>query len=266
MLRKRRKRWGVALFAIALLPYLITIFLNGISEETGESLTDSYCILRLAQEVPEDYEDEMLKVQAILVRTTVYQEVQDNQGKLPMSYEEIPAEFRARLKKAWEDTYGQVLFYKNKLALVPFHRLSNGRTRTGKEVLGTEEYPYLATVVCPKDVEADEQIQSQMIDVQNVKVSKTDSAGYVSEVTVGKEKVSGEQFRSNYQLASSAFILQSAGERMRVTTSGVGHGLGLSQYTANEMAKSGKTYKEILEYFFDGTTIKEVAEVLINME
>lgn len=266
MLRIRRKKWGVVLLLIASLPYLITIVLNGISEENGESLTDSYCILRLAQEVSEDYEDEMLKAQAVLVRTTVYQEVQDNQGNLPVSNEEIHPEFRSRLKQAWEDTYGQVLFYENQLALVPFHRLSNGRTRTGKEVLGTDEYPYLVSVECPKDVEADEQIQTQMIDVQKAKVSKTDSAGYVSEVMVGEEKVSGEQFRSTYKLSSSAFILQSAGKRTRVTTSGVGHGLGLSQYTANEMAKSGKTHKEILEYFFAGTTIKEVAEVLVNVE
>lgn len=266
MLRIRRKRWGVALFTIALMPYLITIFLNGISEETGESFTDSYCILRLAQEVSEDYEDEMLKAQAVLVRTTVYQELQENQGQLDFTHEEIQPEFRRRLKKAWEDTHGQVLFYQDKMALVPFHRLSNGRTRTGKEVLGTDEYPYLVSVECPKDVEADEQIQTQMIDVQNVKVSKTDSAGYVSEVTVGEEKVPGEQFRSTYKLSSGAFILQSAGERTRVTTSGVGHGLGLSQHTANEMAKTGKTYKEILEYFFAGTTMKEVAEVLINVE
>ena len=45
---------------------------------------------------------------------------------------------------------------------------------------------------------------------------------------------------------------------------GVGHGLGLSQYTANEMAKEEKTTEEILQYFFEGTEIREVAEIIRN--
>lgn len=53
---------------------------------------------------------------------------------------------------------------------------------------------------------------------------------------------------------------------MRVTTKGIGHGLGMSQNTANEMAKEGKKYDEILQYFYEGTEMKEVAEILLNVE
>lgn len=53
---------------------------------------------------------------------------------------------------------------------------------------------------------------------------------------------------------------------MRVTTKGIGHGLGMSQNTANEMAKEGKQYDEILQYFYEGTEMKEVAEILLNVE
>ena len=42
----------------------------------------------------------------------------------------------------------------------------------------------------------------------------------------------------------------------------VGHGLGMSQYTANEMAKEGHDASAILEYFFEGTELKEVAEIV----
>ena len=47
---------------------------------------------------------------------------------------------------------------------------------------------------------------------------------------------------------------------------GIGHGLGMSQNTANEMAKEGKKYDEILQYFYEGTEMKEVAEILLNVE
>ena len=40
----------------------------------------------------------------------------------------------------------------------------------------------------------------------------------------------------------------------------------MSQYTANEMAKEGKSYKEILQFFYEGTEMKEVAEILWDTE
>ena len=42
--------------------------------------------------------------------------------------------------------------------------------------------------------------------------------------------------------------------------------LGMSQYSANQMAKEGGTYDSILQYFFEGTEIKEVAEILLDVE
>ena len=42
--------------------------------------------------------------------------------------------------------------------------------------------------------------------------------------------------------------------------------LGMSQNTANKMSKKGKTYEEILQFFFAGTEIKEVAEILLDTE
>ena len=41
-----------------------------------------------------------------------------------------------------------------------------------------------------------------------------------------------------------------------VTTTGKGHGLGMSIWTAGKMAEEGRTYEEILAFFFDGTEIK----------
>lgn len=38
----------------------------------------------------------------------------------------------------------------------------------------------------------------------------------------------------------------------------------MSQWTANELAKNGQNYKEILEFFFEGTTITNSEEILEN--
>ncbi len=276
MLQKIKKTLAI-LTIIILLPYIITIFINGGEREAQEDLSSQdallkeYCIGKLAQEVSSDYEAEMLKVQSVLVRTTVYQEIEELgeaifETEQVANIEKIDALHYKKLEEAWEATNGQVIMYNNKLALVPFHQISNGKTRIGKEVLGSDDYPYLQMIECPKDVEADKQMESKFIEVTNAKVVSYDSAGYALRVTVGEETCSGESFRDTYGLASSCFELQSFENNTRVITKGVGHGLGLSQYTANEMAKEGKNYKEILQYFFEGTEIQEVAEILWNVE
>ena len=276
MLRKIKKILAVSTIII-LLPYIITIFMNGNRTQTEEqidardALLKEHCVATLAREVSSDYEEEMLKVQALLVRTTMYKEVEE-EGQAILEQEgfgitdDIETSWYQKLEKIWDETEKEVIMYEDKLALVPFHQVSNGKTRIGKEVLGSEEYPYLQMKECPKDVEAENQMESKFIQVTGATVDSVDSAGYVLMTKVGEETVNGESFREAYGLASSCFELQTFETNTRVVTKGVGHGLGLSQYTANEMAKEGKSYKEILQFFFEGTEIKEVAEILWEVE
>lgn len=274
MLRKLKKFVAIV-FIIVSVPYILTVFINGKTVKETESAQDhllqEHCIAKLAQEVSSDYEEEMLKVQAILVRTSVYKEVEEL-GKAYLEQEEfentekIDPLWKKKLEEVWKATEGQVILYNNELALVPFHQVSNGKTRNGQEVLGVDTYPYLQVKECPKDVEAVNQMASTFIDATGVKVESYDSAGYALQIKVGEETYSGENFRDTYQLASSCVEIQDFTENTRVITKGVGHGLGLSQYTANEMAKEGKTAAEILAFFFEGTEIKEVAEILWEIE
>ena len=251
---------------VVLLPYIITIFMNGKSVKTSQqSLLDEYCIGMLAKEVSSAYEDEMLKVQAVIVRTTIYQNINEISSS-GIKATNLDVAWKQRLKKAWAATEGQVLMSDGELALLPFHYLSNGKTRSGEEVLQSLEYPYLTVKECLKDLNSDEQIQTKLIEETEIEVVSTDKAGYVTQVKVGNEIMSGDNFRNTYELTSSCFELQKFESVTRVITKGVGHGLGLSQYTANEMAKEGKTYQEILKFFYEGTELKEVAEVLWNAE
>ena len=263
---QKLKKGCTVIIIIVLLPYIVTVFMNGKDVETNQnSALDEYCIGILAKEVSSDYEDEMLKAQAVMVRTTVYGQITELDKEL-LKKPDLDAAWYQRLKTVWEETEGQVVMYNGALALLPFHQLSNGKTRDGQEVLGSEEYSYLQIKECPKDIGADAQMQTLVIPVSGAEVLSLDSAGYVIEVKVGEETCSGDSFRDTYDLASSCFELQSFEDKTRVITKGVGHGLGLSQYTANEMAKEGKTYQEILQHFFAGIEIREVAEILWEAE
>ena len=93
-------------------------------------------------------------------------------------------------------------------------------------------------------------------------IEEKEESGYVRRVKICGTSMSGEQFRNFLGLASSAFEFQKGEEdRLKIVTMGNGHGLGLSQWTAQEMAKEGKSCEEILNYFFEGTKIEEKEEI-----
>lgn len=263
----------VLLSLLVIMPYVITIYLHEeikpkeiVTSEEDQKL-EEYCLQVLSKEVSSDYEDEMLKVQAILVRTTIYKEIQENGvDAMQNSNETIDLLWLQRLKKAWDETEGQVIMYEDKLALVPFHQISCGKTRNGEEVLGSKDYPYLQSVECQMDINAPKQIENILIPVEEMEIKEKDSAGYVIKVSADGEEMSGEAFREMYGLASSCFDFQDFQNDTRIITKGIGHGLGLSQYTANQMVINGKAYDEILQFFFPGTEIKEVAEILWKVE
>lgn len=290
-LGQRVKRFSCYIIIIVLLPYIITVFINGpsimastgvddtcvnVKTENGkvEMPIEEYCIGILAREIPVNYEEEALKAQAVLVRTSIYNKI-EQQGSDSVLEEEFWTREQMeeawgitrysknynRLKNIWEGTQGKVVMYEEKPARTPFFRLSNGSTRDGKEALG-KEYPYIKIAECPLDMEAVEQMQTVTIDDMDAEVEKCDTAGYVLSVRVGDEVVSGEEFRKTYHLPSSSFTLQKYNGKLRITTRGVGHGVGMSQYTANEMAKKGAEAKEILEYFFPGTEVREVTQIV----
>ena len=80
-------------------------------------------------------------------------------------------------------------------------------------------------------------------------------SGYVISVKIGKTTFSGGDVWRIFGLRSPAFTVSYSDNIFTFTTKGFGHGAGLSQYGANEMAKSGKTAKEILEYYYNGVDI-----------
>lgn len=295
-MKKFMRQAGYFLIIMLLLPYVITVFVNGngvlkLEEadspyitverdgQTKEMSLDEYGIGVLAKEISADSEMETLKAQAILIRTSIYKTLQENgtntvltknywtrnQMEINWGSDSYSKNYE-KIKEAWNNTKGIVLVYEGNLALTPYHRLSNGKTRSGNEVFGSESYPYLQVKECPDDLEAEEAVTTSVIQETGLQVLEEDSAGYVTKVKCGTEEIKGEEFRSTYHLISSSFKLEDFDGNTKVTTQGIGHGLGMSQYTAEKMAEDGKTYQEILNYFFEGTAFGEVAEILVKPE
>lgn len=90
----------------------------------------------------------------------------------------------------------------------------------------------------------------------NMEIESNDKAGYITKIRIGDTEIPGEEFRKFLNLNSSCFTMEQVDKGIRITTKGLGHGVGMSQYGAERMAESGKPYDEILQYYFKDVTIE----------
>lgn len=184
-----------------------------------------------------------------------------------------------KLRQAVEETSGEILTYEDLPIQAAYHYAANCKTRNASEVPGQEDYIWLQSVDSEDDMLADGFLsvsymekqdivnalaaifQDEVLDVNQMpgalELSKRDSAGYVTEVTYGTTVANGEAVRQALHLNSACFYLSELDGKIRIVTKGIGHGLGLSQYGANELAKQGKNCREILNYYYTDVSIEK---------
>lgn len=92
-------------------------------------------------------------------------------------------------------------------------------------------------------------------------VTENDS-GRVETVSVGGTDIEGTEMRRIFSLRSACFTLTADAESVTFRVTGYGHGVGMSQYGANELARQGKTWQEILTWYYAGITIGPVPETV----
>lgn len=257
---------------------------------------EEYVTGALAACMPEVYEEEACMAQAVILRTNAVYACLEA-GETEISYESLgqtsltraqmqnmwkeeDAENYEKIKSAVEDTKGVVLCYNGVAADFPYFSISAGTTRDGEEVLGKKNCPYLKSVNCGQDITAPDYLQKTNIKKKEfIEKMKTffndmpkeanledfvlirDGAGYVLYVVFEKgestKRIPGELLRREFFLPSSHFTWEETEKEVVFFTKGIGHGLGLSQYTANEMAQKGADYVEILQYFFADCEIQK---------
>jgi stage II sporulation protein D len=79
----------------------------------------------------------------------------------------------------------------------------------------------------------------------------------VKSVKVGSITMTGAKFRTMLGLKSANFKIVFKSSNVEIDCSGYGHGVGMSQWGANAMAKEGKSYIQILSHYYQGTVISK---------
>lgn len=275
------------------LPYLITYFFQGekTSAATEKSEESQEIAGILAEQVPVNMKEEVLKAQAVMVRTQLAYCGKNNQEKpKALSKEEMEQlwgqknyyEFYEKLIRAAEETEGQVITFQGEVINPAFHKVSAGYTRDGSTVY--KNTPYLLSVKSEADILSEDYLkvqfftskefmerQSYLIPASGIEEKpvgdivksielQRDGAEYVTAMKINGTEVDVDAFLETFELPSANFFIKEMDDKVRIVTKGCGHGYGLSQYGANEMAKKEKTYEEILKYYFSGIKIEKTGK------
>ncbi|MBM7704032.1 stage II sporulation protein D [Metabacillus iocasae] len=253
---------------------------------------EEYVVGVVASEMPADFEVEALKAQSLAARTYIVQKMlSGNIGKkLPggahvsdtvthqvyKSADELKVQWQGdynwkmeKVRKAVQETAGQILTFENQPISAQFFSTSNGYTENSEEYW-SNPFPYLQSVESPWDKEAPSFTDQKVVSVKEfeqqlgIKIPTDGSLGKVVARTTGKriasieiggKTLTGKEVREKLDLRSADFNWAKKGNQIVITTKGSGHGVGMSQYGANGMAVEGKSYKQIVEYYYKGVSI-----------
>ena len=269
--------------------------------EVRSMALDEYLMGVVAAEMPADFETAALRAQAAAARTyTLYKMTvspSENHPEADVCTDHrcckaylSDAQLRERWGGAYSDcmerisdavrgTDGVCIYYAGEPILAAFHSSSPGLTASSREVWGGD-LPYLVSVESP---EGEDSVPDY---VSSVTVSRGDfretvlaaypeadfsgeligdmtysGSGRLLTASVGGVELTGRTIRALFGLRSTAAEVEVTDDDVIFTTVGYGHGVGMSQYGANEMAKTGSTYEEILAHYYTGTTLGPIPDL-----
>lgn len=185
-------------------------------------------------------------------------------------------EYIAKITQAVQQTDGEYLIYQNEPIQAVFHSSSSGQTANSGEVW-ENSLPYLVSVKSPETItDVPNYVSSVAVSLSDFKATVmnifpdavfpedtnkwiTDimhtESGRISTLKLGGVSVAGPTLRSMFGLRSTAASIEIDDKNVIFTTTGYGHGVGMSQYGANAFALEGKNYKDILTWYYIGVSI-----------
>lgn len=267
-------------------------YVRVLRKETNEIVNvplEEYVMGVVAGEMPVSFEIEALKAQAVAARTYVMYQMIKNENKdydvvdtvmnqvyldsvdLKKKWGNNYQKYIKKIKEAVESTAYQYILYNGQIAETLFFSTSVGYTENSEEIF-VSKVPYLRSVesswdsISPVFLEnttytIDEfldRLNLEKSDVLSVKIIDTTSTGRINKIKINNNIYTGKQVANLLNIRSSHFEIKENNGVVKISTKGYGHGVGMSQYGAQGMAKEGYSYDEILKYYYTGIEIKKI--------
>ena len=250
---------------------------------------EDYIVGVVAAEMPAEFELEALKAQAVAARSYVLKKIEQNKNndydildttmnqvyisddKMKEKWTNKYDEYLKKIKQAVEDTKGQYLTYNGTVIEAFFFSTSSGKTENSEEVF-SKSLPYLRSVDSSWDnispafnskntFSLDEfyfNLNIPYSDNLIINVLETTSTGRIKKIKINNKEFTGNEIRDIFKLKSTFFEIKQDGKQIIINTKGYGHGVGMSQYGAQAMAKANYTYEQILKYYYQGVDISKI--------
>lgn len=249
---------------------------------------EQYLIGVLSGEMPVSYEIEALKAQAVAARTYTLKKMETNKNNqydlvdntndqmylddeyLKKLWSQNYDNYIKKIKQAVNETTGEYLTYDGKIIKAFFFSTSSGKTENCKDVFG-ENLPYLVSVSSTWDENSPSYIDKKTFTKEefyeklnlpyeeklDIEITRNDTNS-INTITINNNQLKGTDFRYELNLKSTNIDIKNLDDKIEITSKGFGHGVGLSQYGAQELALKGYKYDEILKYYYQGTEFKKI--------
>lgn len=244
---------------------------------------EEYIIGVVAGEMPASFNMEALKAQACASRTYAMYKMKNLNNyvlsttindQVYLTLEQMKSKWGSdfdyyydRVKKAVDDTKGQVITYNDNLIISYYFAISNGFTDNATNVFN-EDRNYLVSVDSKWDRNYSAYSSTRTILKTNfcnklgiscttINVSNVvrDTNHYVRNVSINGKTFTGKEIFNKLGLKSMDFEITTSGDNVIIKTLGFGHGVGMSQYGAQGMAQDGYSYENILKHYYQNTEI-----------
>ncbi len=205
-----------------------------------------------------------------------------DEAELRSAWGENAEMYFEKLHSATNATRGLILTYDGEPIEALFHSSSGGMTEDASDVFGGDA-PYLKSVLSPNEENAahysdtvsftrkqfaaavNAAISGAKLDAdrleEQVSIIEKSESGRVKLMRVGNTTITGRELRRALGLNSTAFTIEFSEGRVKLTTLGYGHGVGMSQYGADAMAQRGADYEEILLHYYSGAKIESIDRI-----
>ena len=238
---------------------------NDDSNRINELLLEEYLYSVVGSEMPSSFGIEALKAQAIASRTYAINNILKPKGinfdlydtVLSQSYKGKSSE-KDNIIKAVRETRGIVLVYKGEIIDALYHSSSGYKTNSSLSYYG-KDVPYLQSVedyVFDKIWDKKIEIKDFMKDFSLKSIENIEDKETV--LTVDNKTIPKRKIREKYGLKSSNFTVYKDDIYININGIGYGHGVGMSQYGANELSKLGYKYDEILKHYYTNVELKKI--------
>ena len=268
-----------------------------IKEEEGYVLInilpiETYVKYVLPSEMPKYFEEEALKAQAVCARTFAYAHLSNQSYAKYGANLDDSTSFQvyhttgryAKTDDAVDATKGEIITYNGKPITCYYFSTSAGQTND-MSVWGSKTPEYIT-----KNISED--INSPFYswvaylekdDIKKIKIVKKNLSNYVTKVEIAYEdktvtlanendirralgkylekvELQDGKIREDLTMIPSASfdVVEVTSTHIILAGGGFGHGIGMSQYGANLMAKEGFGYKDIITYYYKGAIVKNV--------